>query len=431
MANKLNPFEEQIKKAVYDFETPYDASAWTKLEESLDKSVVPGKSVFRNWFIGASVAVVAIMGMYYFTDNTSENTNVQNETIAEIELPNQELAEKLIEEDQIVTDNSSQVERDYDGDEPSTTKDIEEKSIKKSLKEETTVSVSSNNKPENNLKQENKPVEVILPVVKNEVNSSDTKKIAFEKPIVKVNSKVVCAGADISLTIENDKLEDVNWSFGNGESLNGRNIVTSYSEPGKYEIIATGVESGLESNSIEIIVNPNPDASFTVNEKIENGSIPVVEFKANSVGEKNYQWTINDGTSAVGEKITHTFTKARDYEVSLRVLNKYGCFWTSHQRYTLEKEFNLLAPNTFSPNGDGINDTWYPKALESGYFKFTLTVYDRNNQVVFTTSDPQQEWNGKVNGSGANSGDFFIWKANVVDPYGAQQQFGGTILVIY
>ncbi len=429
MANKLNPFEEQIKKAVHDFEVPYDAHAWTRLEKGLDKSIGMSNPFYRNWFVGAAIVVIAVVGGYYFSIDNPEAAVIQPEIASQVEIPTESFPQEVeksegdlkVENDVVSTPESIKTSTPEVANSKSTSD--EKKQLSADLPNE-----QANSSPK--LDNEKPSMEVIVPPVtlnKTEVVKQDL----FEKPFIKSNSTVICVGVELDVTLVNNLKEKVVWSLGNGENSTGQNVTVAYLEPGKYEISATGIESGLKSNNIEITVNQKPEATFSIAEKLENGSIPVVYFKAASIGEKNYQWTINDGTSSSGENFSHTFTKERDYEVVLRVSNKYGCIGSSHQQYTQETEFNLLAPNTFSPNGDGINDNWYPKALESGYFKFTLTIYDRNNQAVFTSSDPQNMWNGRVNGNQPNSGDFFIWKANVIDPNGIQQQYGGTILVIY
>ena len=187
----------------------------------------------------------------------------------------------------------------------------------------------------------------------------------------------------------------------------------------------------MYSESVNLVVNPRPDASFEPKENLERGMVPVVYLASNTGGELAYSWNLGDGTMLSGEGVSHTFTKAGDYEISLRVVNKYGCQWTNYRRYTQEKEFNLLAPNSFSPNGDGVNDVWYPVALTSGYFSYQLSVYDRNSNLVFESTDPQKQFDGRVDGTIAPSGEIFIWKASTLDNNGVRQAFGGTVITMY
>jgi len=54
----------------------------------------------------------------------------------------------------------------------------------------------------------------------------------------------------------------------------------------------------------------------------------------------------------------------------------------------------LYAPNAFSPNDDGWNDTWQ-LFLPCNWQRFRLEVFDRWGNQVFVANDPEQAWNGK------------------------------------
>ncbi|HWB27401.1 MAG TPA: gliding motility-associated C-terminal domain-containing protein [Chitinophagaceae bacterium] len=57
----------------------------------------------------------------------------------------------------------------------------------------------------------------------------------------------------------------------------------------------------------------------------------------------------------------------------------------------------LSIPNAFSPNGDGINDTWHMK-VQGTITSYNLTVFNRYGQSVFTTTDINKQWDGTLNG---------------------------------
>lgn len=56
----------------------------------------------------------------------------------------------------------------------------------------------------------------------------------------------------------------------------------------------------------------------------------------------------------------------------------------------------IVVPNTFTPNGDGINDTWDIKNLNF-YNNCTVTIFNRyGNKIFFATGYPNA-WNGTYN----------------------------------
>ncbi len=66
-------------------------------------------------------------------------------------------------------------------------------------------------------------------------------------------------------------------------------------------------------------------------------------------------------------------------------------------------------PNAFTPNGDGVNDTFGP-VYQCYFADYRLRVFNRWGQEVFTSTDPAVGWDGRVSGSDAPS-EVYIWHA--------------------
>ncbi|MCC8410150.1 PKD domain-containing protein [Mucilaginibacter sp. UR6-1] len=66
----------------------------------------------------------------------------------------------------------------------------------------------------------------------------------------------------------------------------------------------------------------------------------------------------------------------------------------------------LTIPNTFTPNGDGINDTWNIDLLKS-FPDCVITVVNRNGSKVFTSVGYQTPWNGTINGNQLPAGTYY------------------------
>jgi gliding motility-associated-like protein len=78
---------------------------------------------------------------------------------------------------------------------------------------------------------------------------------------------------------------------------------------------------------------------------------------------------------------------------------------------------NYFLPNTFSPNGDGVNDYFYPRGT-SLYNIQSLTVFNRWGQMVFQRRDfpPNAEnmgWDGTFNGRPAPA-DAYVYIVEVL-----------------
>jgi gliding motility-associated-like protein len=62
-----------------------------------------------------------------------------------------------------------------------------------------------------------------------------------------------------------------------------------------------------------------------------------------------------------------------------------------------ECEIVIRVPNAFSPNGDGLNDHFQP--YTENVRNFTMNIYNRSGQLVFTSGNPTAGWDGTYQGS--------------------------------
>jgi gliding motility-associated-like protein len=422
MSNKLNPFEEQLRKAANSHEVPYDASQWDKLEKQLDQAK-PSGSLYTKWGIAAIAAMVIAVSVFQLSRNESE-TNVSSEVITITE-------NTVVKDDQEIIKDVAPVQNQevYD-DITHPEVSVQSESLADQNVKPVNIPSTNTSNPQVSSDVDKKVAPIKEPTNKKPIETTSS----FKVPGIVIVKTTVCSGEEFEITLTEDFNEKVIWDLGNGEtvmsSIPGL-LKYTFHEKGYYEIKAFFPNHNVYSESVNLVVNPRPDASFEPKENLERGMVPVVYLASNTGGELAYSWNLGDGTMLTGEGVSHTYTKAGDYEISLRVVNKYGCQWINYRRYTQEKEFNLLAPNSFSPNGDGVNDMWYPVALTSGYFSYQLSVYDRNSNLVFESSDPQNQFDGRVDGTLAPSGEIFIWKATTLDNNGVRQAFGGTVISMY
>ena len=90
--------------------------------------------------------------------------------------------------------------------------------------------------------------------------------------------------------------------------------------------------------------------------------------------------------------------------MSLTLTAEGGCSVTGH---TLVKVLRgLEIPNGFSPNGDGINDTWRIRYLD-GYPDASIEVYNRGGQIVFRSVGYSKDWDGTYQGKALPIGTYY------------------------
>lgn len=94
--------------------------------------------------------------------------------------------------------------------------------------------------------------------------------------------------------------------------------------------------------------------------------------------------------------------------------------------FVFKKNAILFIPDAFSPNGDGINDSFAPK----GQFvdKSRMIVYNRWGQALFETNNAMEGWDGTVNGQPAVEGTY-VYRVEITDSLGVSFVKTGTLLL--
>ena len=89
---------------------------------------------------------------------------------------------------------------------------------------------------------------------------------------------------------------------------------------------------------------------------------------------------------------------------------------------------NIILPNTFTPNNDGLNDVFrikYPFSVKS----FALSVFNRFGQQIFGTTDINKGWDGSYKGIPQPVGTY-VWLIQLTDTKGITQNYKGLITLL-
>lgn len=233
--------------------------------------------------------------------------------------------------------------------------------------------------------------------------------------------------ATLHWTISND-----NYSFTDSTT----SVQTSLPEPGYYDINLL-VESahGCDTSTTipnAIHVSDFPHANFIYSpEEPENGQ--EVLFFNESTGENitNYTWSFGDGHASYVENPSHTYhlTESDLMTVHFTVTNSDGCSDDTIQFVPVEDNFALYVPNAFTPNVDGLNETFKP--IIRDVTNYDLAIYSRMGELVFFTNNPEQGWDGTVKGAPAPEGIYtwIIHYAKIGTPNVIKVKTGSVTLV--
>jgi gliding motility-associated-like protein len=176
------------------------------------------------------------------------------------------------------------------------------------------------------------------------IHSTSTTINVYQSPVVSFIPTSVCQNAiaqftDQSTSAPGDPIISWNWDFGNGDNSTNQNPTSIYTATGSFNIdlqVATAFCSA--GDTITIIVEPTPTASFTQN-TISGCPILNVVFTNNSTGAVNYNWDFGDGSTSTLIEPTHNFTNNgttdTTYTVTMIASTLFGCADTATQIITV------------------------------------------------------------------------------------------------
>ena len=90
--------------------------------------------------------------------------------------------------------------------------------------------------------------------------------------------------------------------------------------------------------------------------------------------------------------------------------------------------YSIFFPTAFSPNQDGLNDVFRPKAF--GHLQsFHIDIYNRWGQKIFSSSDHIKGWDGTINKI-PQARDTYVWIAQYRFPGQTTKTEKGTVVLI-
>lgn len=134
----------------------------------------------------------------------------------------------------------------------------------------------------------------------------------------------------------------------------------------------------------------------------EGGLNEIIAVAAGGGG--NYKYTFDGEFNDANP--SYIYYKTQDYMVTVQDAN--GCKTAVTQRFNY---IDICTPNYFTPNGDGINDTWAP-GCTINYKNLTFSVLDRYGREL-GAYHLGESWDGKYQGVELPSGDYwYVLKLN-------------------
>jgi gliding motility-associated-like protein len=242
--------------------------------------------------------------------------------------------------------------------------------------------------------------------------TSPAQSFTFDAPpiisIEKIIKTTLCQGQSIDLLAQYSG-GTIKWSTG---ETTDQITVTA---PGNYTATVSSAAGCQADTSITIAFFPNPILSVN-DTSVCTYKKQVVTLAAPS-GYTLYSWNGQDGGQ--------TYQVSQPQMVNLMVTDVNGC-QASQQIKVVDECPNIYIHNAFTPNGDGINDTWVIEGLDSD-LTATVKVFTRYGTLIFNSNGYGTPWNGEYNNKKLPVGVYYY----VITAKNGTQKFSGALTIIY
>jgi len=264
----------------------------------------------------------------------------------------------------------------------------------------------------------------------------------FPLPVVNFVSKdtVHCAPVCAAFTgTSNPACASATWTFGDGGTGTGCDSSKHcYYVAGNYSVTYSVIDiNGCPgTHTIVNYINalPDPEAAFTASPQPTSIIDPLIYFTNQSTGSiASYFWTFGDFTGASSTLInpTYSYPDTGCFEAILIVTGTNSCTDTAQHPICIQPFFAFYAPNTFTPNGDGVNDTWFPNGVGIDLSNYHLMIFDRWGNLIWETHTWLEGWDGKANhGDKIAQIDTYVWKVDLQDVFHDSHHYIGHCNII-
>jgi len=224
------------------------------------------------------------------------------------------------------------------------------------------------------------------------------------------------------------------------------NIVATPSTSGTSTFSGTGITSagvfdpkvsGAGSYTVNYSFVDNTQCNYTTSFKVLVTAMPTITMPATAGVFEGGQLKLNP--TITGNNLTYAwlpttgisdatvanpvFMPAVNTTYTLTVTSGSGCSATAQVTISVLK--NIVVPNTFTPNNDGINDTWEIEYLNT-YPGATVDVFNRYGAKVFSSIGYPKPWDGKSHGADLPFGVYYY----IINTKSGRKLISGSVTIV-
>lgn len=189
------------------------------------------------------------------------------------------------------------------------------------------------------------------------------------------------------------------WGF-EGDTVAGDSLPIFIDSAGTYGVWLQMYTDSACIDTVEIeysravIGLDTPRAEFSVLPEIAGMYEPNFFVVDSSINARSISFSLDWEEDLYSERSFPLYLPdTGNHLLRLVATHKSGCTDTAYRTIRTEPEYQFWAPNAFTPDGNSLNPEWKP--LVFIWREYSLRIYDRWGEVIFTSTNPNNGWNGK------------------------------------
>jgi gliding motility-associated-like protein len=257
------------------------------------------------------------------------------------------------------------------------------------------------------------------------IDTAEQKIVIAPTALININGvkPQYCTGQTLQLTkVATQYVDTYTWNNDDGKTWKDvSTILFKYNAERQYNITLTGMDRFCGAVTANAITNVFAIPKLNLGNDTVLCRDDIMQLGTAYNAAYTYLWNTGETTSTV-------FTTPIIKKYSLEI-NSNGCKAKDEINIKTFNACVIKMPTAFTPNGDGKNDVL--RATDADLAKaFKLNVYNRTGELIFTTQNPLQGWDGNYKGQPADPGTY-VWELSYINPWTGKAVYekGTSILI--
>ena len=178
--------------------------------------------------------------------------------------------------------------------------------------------------------------------------------------------------------------------------------------------------------AVALVQVVKPLANFYIMSQDPMQGLPV-QFENASLNAWSYTWAFGDGNGSFLVNPIHTYTQPGSYEITLIATNQEGCIDSISKWIEIAPERYIYLPNSFTPDGDGLNEYFYGRFI--GLMSARFYIFNRWGEEIFFSDQLNFVWDATYEGIPVQDGTY-TWYLIYEIEKGIYEDLSGHVNVI-